>query len=154
MRGASFGALRIAQRVAHGRTSTPIATAVRKITFTSPGYTDVWRQKPTYRPDGTNWNNDYCFKKSSGLWPEAAPNTSLTGKPRRQLGHYPHLGPPIVPICGHHTPNKDNGWLMIDDNEFTPLPWQDESDITLLQIAKIWLWGPGFLWACRRCFAA
>ena len=67
------------------------------------------------------------------------PPCSITGKPRRQLGHYPKFGHPIVPF--HRLDYKG-----IADNLRTPAPWWDEpesqvslKDMNWFQI-KLLLW--------------
>jgi len=69
--------------------------------------------KPQYGEHGENLNDDDVWH----LRP--LPPCSLTGKPRRQLGHTPRLGHPIVPY--HRLDYK-----AICDNNRTPTPWWDE----------------------------
>jgi len=69
--------------------------------------------KPQYTEHGTNLNHDPVW-----FWRPTPPCT-ITGKPRRQLGHFPAMGRPIVPF--HRLDYK-----ATFDNERTPMPWFEE----------------------------
>lgn len=69
--------------------------------------------KPQYDEHGKNLNNDPVW-----FWRPTPPCT-ITGKPRRQLGHFPMMGRPIVPF--HRLDYK-----ATFDNERTPMPWFEE----------------------------
>ena len=57
-------------------------------------YNEPWPFPPVYdRKTGEDLNRD-------DVWGDGgqAPPSSITGKPKRALGHYPWLGRPIVPV--------------------------------------------------------
>ena len=55
-------------------------------------YNEPWPFPPVYDDRGNDLNHDRVWGKRE------APPSSITGKPKRQLGHYPWLGRPIVPV--------------------------------------------------------
>ena len=69
--------------------------------------------KPQYDENGQNLNDDDCW------FLRPCPPCSITGKPRRQLGHYPNLFDPIVPY--HRIDYKGTY-----DNRKSPMPWWEE----------------------------
>jgi len=87
------------------------------------GRTEGYHGPPVYGPDGRNLNDDKQFKA------QPVPACSITGKPRRQLGHFPFLGRRIVPYA-----RRD--FFTIFDNMITPQPWMDEWDMTFWQIIR------------------
>lgn len=134
--GNTISTIRTAQRVTWGKrafANTPGGTAWANDPRTWPikGYTfqgtrtQGYVGPPVYGPNGENLNNDKLFRA------QPVPNCSITGKPRRQLGHYPYLGKSIVPFA-----RRD--FVMIFDNHYTPMPWLDEMDLTAWQILRGW----------------
>merc|ERR1719330_2242539 len=103
--------------------------------------------KPQYDEHGQNLNDDNCWHM------RPCPPCSITGKPRRQLGHYPKFGHPIVPF--HRLDYKG-----IADNLRTPAPWWDEpesqvslKDMNWFQIKLLlWLLLCQWLYTCKHFF--
>ena len=56
-------------------------------------YNEPWPFPPIYDKEGGDLNKDPNWGQYA-----TAPPSSITGKPRRKLGHYPWLGRPIVPV--------------------------------------------------------
>lgn len=75
-------------------------------------YNEPWPFPPVYdEKTGRDLNRD-------DIWGDInidAPPSSITGKPKRALGHYPWLGRPIVPL------NDDYRWIM--DDQVGPYPF-------------------------------
>merc|ERR1719461_56136 len=78
---------------------------------------------PSTAKEEKNLNDDKQFKS------QPVPACSITGKPRRQLGHYPFLGRTIVPYA------RRDFWLIFD-NQITPMPWMDEFVMNAWQIVR------------------
>lgn len=103
--------------------------------------------KPQYDDQGQNLNDDNVWHM------RPCPPCSITGKPRRQLGHYPKFGHPIVPF--HRLDYK-----AICDNFRTPMPWWDEpanqvslKDINWFQMKLLmWLALCQWLYTCKHFF--
>jgi len=106
-------AMRVAQkRVVNGKTLFMIQNRTMYGIFHNEGRCDPVF-KPQYDEHGQNLNADNVWH----LRP--CPPCSITGKPRRQLGHYPKMGHPIVPF--HRL-----DYRATCDNHRTPTPWYDE----------------------------
>jgi len=98
------------------------------------GRTEGYHGPPVYGKDGRNLNDDVQFKA------QPVPACSITGKPRRQLGHFPFLGRRIVPYA-----RRD--WCTIYDNMITPQPWMDECEYDAWTIIRMHIIGGLIVWA-------
>ena len=56
-------------------------------------YNEPWPFPPVYNKHGGDLNQDPVW----GQYGQAT-SSSITGKPKRALGHYPWIGRPIVPV--------------------------------------------------------
>jgi len=72
-------------------------------------YNEPWPFPPVYDKHGGDLNQDPMW----GHYGSAIPS-SITGKPKRALGHYPWIGRPIVPL--------DDSYRYIYDDQVAPFP--------------------------------
>jgi len=72
-------------------------------------YNEPWPFPPVYDKHGGDLNQDPMW----GHYGQAIPS-SITGKPKRALGHYPWIGRPIVPL--------DDSYRYIYDDQVAPFP--------------------------------
>jgi len=74
-------------------------------------YNEPWPFSPVYHPvTGKDLNQDPVWGNQG-----EAPPSSITGKPRRALGHYPWLGRPIVPLT--------DATRYFHDDQVAPYPY-------------------------------
>eukprot|EP01083_Nonionella_stella_P239157 837358_1 len=73
-------------------------------------YNEPWPFPPVYDKYGGDLNQDPMW----GQFGQAV-SSSITGKPKRALGHYPWIGRPIVPL--------DDSYRYIYDDQVAPFPF-------------------------------
>jgi hypothetical protein len=97
-------------------------------------YNEPWPFAPVYDDDGMDLNQDWCWPgRPESFWTgraQASP-CSITGKPKRQLGHYPWLGRSIVPY--------DEGFQWICDDQVAPRPWFGIDPFNIRHFVRWWV---------------